>query len=309
MCWILVRHCISTLMKQLKYILSLLFFFLGFFSENLKAEIVILESEKIESFSEQDFNEISEEQVWLGLLHLQEEPTCQNRNSPLKFSLGSFSQNFSGELCLKSISENIESSFHVSENLESHHSVGRWDEIIFIQSTELVDAWKKMDNLGADDAIRKNPGALDALAKKDAGEVVPDPSTYLDADYIANHLAKFDDGAVRFTTQSKIDNYGTLGGDEAFTMPKSEFDDLIVETGGDLAQVEQKLGLDAGELTGDNAVIAWVKKEDMGEVKMPSGNEGGANDQWIPGGKTSGGVSEGVSDLSNPDLDYDTFPF
>ena len=29
---------------------------------------------------------------------------------------------------------------------------------------------------------------------------------------------------------------------------------------------------------------------------MPSGNEGGANDFWVPGGKTSGGVPEAVID-------------
>ncbi|MDC9607377.1 hypothetical protein WDV76_14580 [Xenorhabdus griffiniae] len=32
---------------------------------------------------------------------------------------------------------------------------------------------------------------------------------------------------------------------------------------------------------------------------MPSGNENGANQYWLPGGKTSGGVSEAVMDFSH----------
>ncbi|NJM24268.1 MAG: hypothetical protein HC859_00730 [Bacteroidia bacterium] len=167
---------------------------------------------------------------------------------------------------------------------------------------------EKMDDLGADEALRRNPGALEAL--NDPKGSRPDPSEYLSQNYIDNHIAKFDDGAVRFTTQSKIDQYGTLGNKEAFTMTKSEFDDIVNETGGDLAQIEQRLGLNPGDLTGDDAVIAWVKKQDLGEVKMPSGNEGGVIEEfWIPGGKTSGGVSEGVVDLSNSNIPFETYPF
>ncbi|MDO5969242.1 hypothetical protein Q4Q35_05425 [Flavivirga aquimarina] len=133
----------------------------------------------------------------------------------------------------------------------------------------------------------------------------PNPNTYLDPQYISNHLAKFDDGAVRFTKQSNIDTYGTLGPNDAFTMPKSEYDNLIAETGGDLAQIETKLGLNPGDLTGDDAVIAWIEKNDFGEVKIPSGNESGVIDEfWQPGGITSGGVPEGIIDLSDPNLPY-----
>lgn len=31
-------------------------------------------------------------------------------------------------------------------------------------------------------------------------------------------------------------------------------------------------------------------------IRMPSGNETGANNLWIPGGKTSGGVPEAITD-------------
>ena len=45
-------------------------------------------------------------------------------------------------------------------------------------------------------------------------------------------------------------------------------------------------------------------------LRRTGGNEGGVIDEfWIPGGKTSGGVSEGVVDLSNPDISFETYPF
>ena len=133
----------------------------------------------------------------------------------------------------------------------------------------------------------------------------PDAETYLTREYIAEHLAKFDDGVVRFTTQSKINKFKTLGNDEAFAMPKKEYDQLFEETLGDLSQIERKLGLNPGDLSGDDAVVAWVKKQNLSEIKIPTGNEDGVIDEfWILGGKTSGGVTEGIVNLSNPNLPY-----
>ena len=34
-------------------------------------------------------------------------------------------------------------------------------------------------------------------------------------------------------------------------------------------------------------------------LRLPTGNEGGVNQFWLPGGKTSGGVNEAVMDFSN----------
>ncbi|MEX1192581.1 MAG: hypothetical protein WEA99_11450, partial [Brumimicrobium sp.] len=135
----------------------------------------------------------------------------------------------------------------------------------------------------------------------------PEPIEYLDQNYIDAHLAKFDEGAIRFTT----DAYPTLGTKEAFVMPKSEFDDLMGATGGDLSLIEKELALQEGKLTGNNAVIAWIKKEDISDIKIPSGNENGADvDFWIPGGKTAnGGWSEAVMNLSDQNIPKTLFPF
>lgn len=44
--------------------------------------------------------------------------------------------------------------------------------------------------------------------------------------------------------------------------------------------------------------LQLLKKEDVGTFKLPSGNEAGVNDKWIPGGYTSGGVPEATLDLT-----------
>jgi hypothetical protein len=133
----------------------------------------------------------------------------------------------------------------------------------------------------------------------------PAPETYLRADYIAEQLAKFDDGIVRFTTKSKINQYGTLGSNEAFVIPASEYNKLRIETGNNLSVIEQRLGLNPGDLTNDDVVIAFIKRVDIGEIKIPSGNEGGAiPGLWLPGGKTAGGYSEAIVDLSNKNIPY-----
>ncbi|AOM39821.1 hypothetical protein A9255_04060 [Xenorhabdus hominickii] len=44
-------------------------------------------------------------------------------------------------------------------------------------------------------------------------------------------------------------------------------------------------------------MAVYIKKEDFRNLKVPSGNEFGANQHWVPEGKTSGGVSEAVMDF------------
>lgn len=128
----------------------------------------------------------------------------------------------------------------------------------------------------------------------------PDPSTYLSEQQISAHLRQFEEsGAIRFTPQSSIDRYGTLGPpDGGFIIPRSEFERLISETGGDLARIEDRLQLQPGTLTRGDNVIAYIEPQDLANLRIPSGNERGAwEGQWVPGGFTGRGVPEAVVDL------------
>jgi filamentous hemagglutinin len=116
------------------------------------------------------------------------------------------------------------------------------------------------------------------------------------------HLDRFDDGAVRFTTRENLETYGTAGGTDAFVMPKSEFDQIVSDAGGNMRVVEQRLGLDTGALSNGDSVALYVPPQNLNGIRVPSGNEGGANSQWLPGGFTSGGTAEAVVDLRNVPL-------
>ena len=125
----------------------------------------------------------------------------------------------------------------------------------------------------------------------------PDPSTYMTKEQTAAHLAKFDEGAIRITSRKAFEQWGTVGPTPGFIMPKSEFDALLKSTNGNLVELEKKLGFPSGYLKGDDTMIVMMEKKDLDGLAIPSGNEAGANEFWLPGGTTSGGVAEAIVDL------------
>ena len=103
----------------------------------------------------------------------------------------------------------------------------------------------------------------------------PDPSSYLSKEYIDAHLAQFDDGVSVIQTEWAYSRYSETNGfvgvpddNSLFVMPKNYCDDVIARD-----------ALNTFELN----------------IRIPSGNETGANKLWILGGKTSGGVPEAIT--------------
>ena len=117
------------------------------------------------------------------------------------------------------------------------------------------------------------------------------PNTYLSEDYIMNHLQSFkNSGVVKIMPNEPVGTIGGPGG--TFVMSAEDLDSIIRNAGGDIAKIEEALGFDTGYL-GNNPVIVTFNSID--EIRMPQGNELGANpDYWIPGGYTSGGIKEAV---------------
>ena len=71
-----------------------------------------------------------------------------------------------------------------------------------------------------------------------------------------------------------------------------ELNEIIQYADGDVSKIETILGLDQGYL-GENPVVVTI--EDTSSIRIPSGNELGAwQEYWEPGGYTSGGVKEAV---------------
>ena len=169
-----------------------------------------------------------------------------------------------------------------------------------LDKPELVDAWQKMIRLNADDVIRTNGGALEAfsLPKKSR----PNPNTYLPKEYIDNHLKKFDDGGSRIVLKETYNKRGVGKPDEGMTefiSTKAEIDNILT-----LPVVEQakRLGISVDEINGG---LVRIDFHPSNKIEMPSGKEFGANDKWIPGGKTSGGADEAIIKTERMVLDID----
>jgi filamentous hemagglutinin len=111
-------------------------------------------------------------------------------------------------------------------------------------------------------------------------------------------------------TKSNIDKYGIGQRDgTSFMMTKKEADKLIESTNGDKRLLEDALGLPVNFLEVNELVKVNVPKPREANIRMPSGNEAGANDLWIPGGKLPDGNLEAVIDVGNiPSSGYTVSP-
>ncbi|MGY4661144.1 RHS repeat-associated protein [Pseudomonas chlororaphis] len=131
----------------------------------------------------------------------------------------------------------------------------------------------------------------------------PNPSEYLSSEYISNHLAQFDSGASRFMTQANLDKYGIGQRDgTSFIMPKTEADKLLASMKGNAPGLENALGLPPGFLESNKLVRVDITNPRELNLRIPSGNEAGANDLWIPGGKLPNGNTEAVIDIGGTHL-------
>ncbi|MDD0854140.1 hypothetical protein HBN50_13590 [Halobacteriovorax sp. GB3] len=145
----------------------------------------------------------------------------------------------------------------------------------------------------------------DVIGKKKYSEIIkagnknrPDPKTYLSEEYISKHLKQFDDGATRFMSKKNLDRYGPSQIDgTSFIMPKTEADDLLKKANGNKRVLEDALGLRPGQLDVEELVRVDIANPREFNLRIPSGNEAGAIDLWLPGGKLPQGGNEAVIDL------------
>ena len=123
----------------------------------------------------------------------------------------------------------------------------------------------------------------------------PDPSGYLPKDYIDQHLAMFDGGVTKVMSSAPTGNVGPPGG--TFVMPTQFVNQTVAKSGGNVSAMETLLSLEPGTL-GTSPVRVDIPSPSG--LRMPSGNELGANPQWIPGGLTQGGVPEATINPAAP---------
>lgn len=166
------------------------------------------------------------------------------------------------------------------EGASGADSLDDWAKHMSPEDAKRYELWNSLRENGLDqakinDIILTNKGLR------------PNPNTYLSETYIKNHLKQFDGGVTKIMTQAPTGTAGPPGG--TFVMPSSVADDLIVQAGGDVSKLEKLLSLELGTL-GSSPVRVDVKNPS--HLRVPSGNELGANSQWLPGGNTGGGIPE-----------------
>lgn len=141
----------------------------------------------------------------------------------------------------------------------------------------------------------------------------PDPAEYLDGDYIDQHLARFQDGASRIYFSDALHTFGPGQRDHStFVFPTSELQRILDETGGNAHELAERLGIEAKYFHIDNDLTKPLKDveirnfapEELTNLRIPSGNESGANDGWIPGGYLPTGVPEAVIDVPESATGY-----
>ena len=131
----------------------------------------------------------------------------------------------------------------------------------------------------------------------------PDPSTYLSQEFIDAHLSQFDDGVSVIQTEWAYSRYSETNGfvgvpddNTLFVIPKKYCDDVIARANGDISIIERELGYPE-EYFSDGGGLVRIDAANTSDLnlRIPSGNETGANQLWIPGGETSGGVPEAIT--------------
>lgn len=127
----------------------------------------------------------------------------------------------------------------------------------------------------------------------------PNPSNYLKWGYRHRHQRNFRRGASFLTPKYILDKYGraTLGRqDGLFVMSKKQMDDLLQKANGQLTFIENALGIPAGLWNNVVLLRIDIRRPKRLHLRIPSGNEIGANELWIPGGKLPNGYLESVVD-------------
>ncbi|WP_244229030.1 T7SS effector LXG polymorphic toxin, partial [Streptococcus suis] len=134
----------------------------------------------------------------------------------------------------------------------------------------------------------------------------PNPRTYLSPEYMNRHLSQFDDGISIIQTDFAYSRFTESNGfvgvpddNTLFVLPKKYADEIALQSEGDLTVWEEALGFKKGYFSNSGGLVKIdVTDVDDLNLRIPDGNEFGANELWQPGGRTYPGYTlEAVTDV------------
>ena len=199
--------------------------------------------------------------------------------------------------------------------------VGQGAHAQYVKTKETARCLTKQDSLLLDNFGQKVDGQLRSSYRADTVSLIdkyfrrgmsrkgilmipkgkrPAPETYLKRRYIRRHLQNFKAGASCIVSKELLERYhgDSIGkaDNSQFIMMKSEMDSVLMRSHGDLSRIEHELGIPAGAWKHRVLVRIDIPKPKKLRLRMPSGNEVGANVLWLPGGLLPTGYKEAVID-------------
>ena len=199
--------------------------------------------------------------------------------------------------------------------------VGQGAHAQYVKTKETARCLTKQDSLLSDNFGQKVDGQLKGSYRADTVSLIdkyfrrgmsrkgilmipkgkrPAPETYLKRRYIRRHLKNFKAGASCIVSKELLERYhgDSIGkaDNSQFIMMKSEMDSVLMRSHGDLSRIEHELGIPAGAWKHRVLVRIDIPKPKKLRLRMPSGNEVGANVLWLPGGLLPTGYKEAVID-------------
>lgn len=142
----------------------------------------------------------------------------------------------------------------------------------------------------------------------------PDPKTYLNREYVEEHIRKFNDEASIFVSIKNYDKFikdGTKIGyedDTQYVTRKDVADMIEEEANGDASKFCERIGWDDVEELRKGGYVVRIDVKNIGRLhpRIPSGNEMGTNKLYVPGGYTAGEIPEIVVDRIPKTSEYVT---
>ncbi|MGO4742384.1 PAAR domain-containing protein [Serratia quinivorans] len=142
----------------------------------------------------------------------------------------------------------------------------------------------------------------------------PAPESYLSNRYIKNHLKDFDKGATRLVTKRDYIKYGLGKPDELkseFVSSSKGMNKIISESKGNTKLLSDRLGVSKEQLDNGEMLRVDFYPTNKYSPQLPTGNEFGANPQWLPGGRLPKGDPEAIISMKDlkKGVDYEVFDF
>jgi hypothetical protein len=129
-----------------------------------------------------------------------------------------------------------------------------------------------------------------------------DPKQYIDPDFYSKHLSQFNGRASYLLNETQrkmfVDGKAALGRETGLVMAtKEEIDRVIAEAGTSIAELEKLLGFSPGWWQNKGRIYRVdILNPESRNLRFQNGTEEAANEFYTPGGFTSGGVREAVTD-------------